>query len=446
MRYTPAMDQSYSFNNTKVLVMGLGRFGGGLGITRYLLRMGAHVTLNDRSTKDELRAPLEELGEHPNLTIALGHHDTDLLNDIDVLVVNPAVPRPWENEFISAASEKGLRITTEIEIAYRQLNPSNIIGITGSAGKSTTSAMTHHILRTLNLPSVLGGNIGGSLLDQLDQITEDTTVVLELSSAMLYWLWGRDTKHKPDHPAVACVTSYSPNHLDWHHDEAHYLASKKCIINTNSRVVLPESLKHWANDATRIISETDAVPGCAVPGQHNAMNAALAIACVQARHPDIPNVQLADAVRTFPGLPHRLHRCFEHQGVIYFDDSKSTTPQATLLAVDSLESIASRQRIHLIVGGYDKGSDLTPIAKLAPDLAGLYCIGTTAPSIVAAAGTHAYHAQTLERAMDEIHTHLSTGDLVLLSPGCASWDQFENYEHRGNRFVQLAKSLAGVHA
>ncbi len=446
MRYTPAMDQSYTLNNAKVLVMGLGRFGGGLGITRYLLRQGAHVTINDRSTREELRVPLEILGEHPNLTIVLGHHDPVLLKDIDVLVVNPAVPCPWENEFISAALENGINITTEIEIAYRQLNPSNIIAITGSAGKSTTSAMTHHILRALKFPSVLGGNIGGSLLDPLDQITKGTTVVLELSSAMLYWLWGRDTKSPPDHSAVACVTSYNPNHLDWHHDEAHYLACKKSILNANSKTVLPESLKHWANDSTHIISAADAVQGCAVPGQHNAMNAALAIACIHEIHPNIPFTQLIDAVRTFPGLPHRLHRCFEYQGVTYFDDSKSTTPQATLLAVDSLESIAPRQRIHLIVGGYNKGSDLTPIAKLAPDLAGLYCIGTTAPSIVDVAGTNAYHTQTLERAMDKIQSHLSFGDLVLLSPGCASWDQFENYEHRGRRFVELAKSYAGVTA
>ena len=446
MRYTPAMDQSYTFKDKNVLVMGLGRFGGGLGVTRFLLREGTRVILNDRSSTDELAAPLKELGDHPNLTLALGHHDPSVLEHVDILVVNPAVPRPWENEFINAATARGIRVTTEIEIAYRRLNPDRVIAITGSAGKSTTSAMTLHALRALDIPAVLGGNIGGSLLDQLEQITPDTTIVLELSSAMLYWLWVRDTKHKPVHPAVACITSYSPNHLDWHHDEAHYLASKKCILSANSKSVLPEALKHWANGATSIISETHAVPGCAVPGQHNAMNAALAIACVQARHPDIPNTQLADAVRTFRGLPHRLHRCFEHQGVIYFDDSKSTTPQATLLAVDSLESIAPRQRIHLIVGGYDKGSDLTPIAKLAPDLAGLYCIGTTASSIVAAAGTHAYHAQTLERAMDEIQNHLSSGDLVLLSPGCASWDQFENYEQRGNRFVQLAKSLAGVHA
>ena len=436
------MDQSYSFKDTNVLVMGLGRFGGGLGVTRFLLHEGARVILNDRSTADELADPLKDLGDHPNLTLALGHHDPSVLDNVDVLVVNPAVPRPWDNAFINAAAARGIQVTTEIEIAYRRLNPDRVIAITGSAGKSTTSAMTHHALRVLDIPSVLGGNIGGSLLDQLDTITPDTTIVLELSSAMLYWLWGRSSDDQPTHPAVSCVTSYNPNHLDWHADEMHYLASKKVILTPDRDSVLPESLQAWANANTRILTGNDAIEGCAVPGHHNAMNASFAIACIRGLHPHLSESDLIPAVRTFTGLPHRLHRSFEHQGVIYFDDSKSTTPQATLLAIKALETIAPRDRIHLIAGGYDKGSDLTPITKLAPELAGLYCIGTTAEAIVAASSSNAINCHTLDHAMHQIHTRTQSGHLVLLSPGCASWDQFENYEQRGQRFVELAKAHA----
>jgi UDP-N-acetylmuramoylalanine--D-glutamate ligase len=436
------MDQSYSFKDTNVLVMGLGRFGGGLGVTRFLLREGARVILNDRSSADELATPLKELGDHRNLTLALGHHDPSVLDNIDILVVNPAVPRPWDNAFINAAAARGIRVTTEIEIAYRLLNPDRVIAITGSAGKSTTSAMTHHALRALDIPSVLGGNIGGSLLDQLDTITPDTTIVLELSSAMLYWLWGRSTIDQPTHPAVSCVTSYNPNHLDWHADETHYLASKKLILTPDRDSVLPESLHDWANLNSRILTGNDAIEGCAVPGHHNAMNASFAIACIRGLHPHLSESDLIPAVQAFTGLPHRLHRSFEHQGVIYFDDSKSTTPQATLLAIKALETIAPRDRIHLIAGGYDKGSDLTPIANLAPELAGLYCIGTTAQSIVSASRSNAFNCNTLDHAMHQIHTRTQEGHLVLLSPGCASWDQFENYEQRGRRFVELAKAHA----
>jgi UDP-N-acetylmuramoylalanine--D-glutamate ligase len=172
------------------------------------------------------------------------------------------------------------------------------------------------------------------------------------------------------------------------------------------------------------------------------MNASFAIACIRGLHPHLSESDLIPAVQAFTGLPHRLHRSFEHQGVIYFDDSKSTTPQATLLAIKALETIAPRDRIHLIAGGYDKGSDLTPIANLAPELAGLYCIGTTAQSIVSASRSNAFNCNTLDHAMHQIHTRTQEGHLVLLSPGCASWDQFENYEQRGRRFVELAKAHA----
>ncbi len=446
MRYTPAMDQSYTFNNKQALVMGLGRFGGGLGVTRYLLRQGARVVLNDQASEEELSTSLADLGNQTGLSLALGHHSPRLLEDIDLLVVNPAVPRPWENAFIEAAVDKGIRVTTEIEIAYRQLNPDQIIAITGSAGKSTTCAMTHHALASNGLHSILGGNIGGSLLDRLGEISNDTTIVLELSSAMLYWLWGRELESPPSHPAVSCVTSFNANHLDWHGGLEHYHASKKHILCKKKRAVLPESLASWAYPNTRIVTKDHIIHGCEIPGSHNAMNAALAHACIQELHPQLEESEIVNAIRSFSGLPHRLNRCFEHNGVVYFDDSKSTTPQATLLAVDALQTLAPRNRVHLIVGGYDKGADLTSLAKLATELAGLYCIGTTAESIVSNAHRNAYLSQNLETAMQQIHSRAERGDLVVLSPGCASWDQFDNYEVRGTRFIQLAKNLAGVTA
>lgn len=426
--------------------MGLGRFGGGLGVTRYLLRQGARVVLNDQASEEDLGASLAELGSQSGLTLTLGHHSPQLLDDIDLLVVNPAVPRPWENAFIKAAIDKGIRVTTEIEIAYRQLNPDQTIAITGSAGKSTTCAMTHHALTSNGLHSILGGNIGGSLLDRLGEISNETTIVLELSSAMLYWLWGRSLENPPVHPAVSCVTSYNANHLDWHGGIEHYLASKKTILCKERRSVLPESLSSWAYPNTHIVTKDHIIQACETPGSHNAMNAALAHACIREMHPQLQESKIVNAIRSFTGLPHRLHRCFEHNGVVYFDDSKSTTPQATLLAVDAIQTLAPRDRVHLIVGGYDKGVDLTPIAKLATEMAGLYCIGTTAESIVSVANKNAYLSQNIDKAMQQIHSRVERGDLVLLSPGCASWDQFNNYEERGTRFVQLAKLHAGATA
>lgn len=426
--------------------MGLGRFGGGLGVTRHLLRQGACVILNDQSSPETLAEPLASLGEHANLKLELGHHNPALLDGVDLLVVNPAVPVPWDHPMVLGASERGIPITTEIEIACRQLNPERVIAITGSAGKSTTCAMAHFALSEIGVSCVLGGNIGGSLLDRVNEITPQTTIVLELSSAMLYWLWGRDHAHPIPHPAVSCVTSYNPNHLDWHGSEFHYENAKKSILHQEAASILPEELSDWLTGNGRVIANTDAISGCAVPGQHNAMNAALAAASIHAMHPEIEVDAIHDAIRSFPGLPHRLHRSLERDGIIYFDDSKSTTPQATKLAVESLKRMAPVGAIHLIAGGYDKGSDLSPIADLAPQLAGLYCIGSTAEKISSQATTNTYLCHTLEHAMECIHTRAENNAMILLSPGCASWDQFENYEQRGNRFIELARSQQGTTA
>lgn len=426
--------------------MGLGRFGGGLGVTRHLLDAGACVTLNDHASADDLAQPLDELGTHENLNIALGGHDPDLLEGVDLLVVNPAVPRPWQHPFIRAAMDRDIRITTEIEIAYRLLDPDRIIAITGSTGKSTTSTMAVSAL-TASDPhgAILAGNIGGSLLEHLDEIGPHADIVLELSSAMIHWLWGDEHPDPPPAPKVACVTNFSPNHLDWHASEAHYRASKQRLLEIlppTSTAVLGTAVADWARltkAQTRVVTEDAAIGGLSVPGKHNAMNAACALACAMALHPDSPPDSFVDAIRGFQGLPHRLNLCLEADNLRYYNDSKSTTPGATLLAVEALSERYRPDQIHLIAGGYDKGADLSPIARLAPDLAGLYTIGTTGPAIAAAAPANAHDCATLEQAMVCIAQRTQPGDAVLLSPGCASWDQFTNYEARGHAFVELAQ-------
>ncbi len=449
----PAID---TFKDKRAVVMGLGRFGGGLGVTRFLLDRGARVTLTDRAGADELAQPLAQLGRRPHLDIALGPHEPGLLDYADILIVNPAVPAPWRHPFITAARQRGITITTEIEIAYRFLDPGRVIAVTGSAGKSTTSAMTHHILAHHDSQTsrdreeaILGGNIGGSLLTRLDRIAPDALIVLELSSAMIHWLWGDDQTDPPAPPRVACVTSYAPNHLDWHESEQHYRRAKQRLIEIlplSSTAILTEPLADWGpltRARTQMVPPSQAIPGCAVPGAHNAINAACALAAARAMLPGADPALLTDSVRTFPALPHRLNRCHEANGVAYYDDSKCTVPGATLLAIEALSEHYRPDQIHLIAGGYDKGSVLTPIAGLAPALAGLYTIGDTGPAIARAAVSNAFPSETLERAMHTVIERAAPGDAVLLSPGCASWDQFTNYEQRGERFTALARQLTG---
>ncbi len=438
-----------AYKDLRVVVMGLGRFGGGLGIARWLAESGAHVLVTDPADKETLASSiteLKDLTDANSVEIVLGPHDPMLLNDADLLVVNPAVPTPWNHPFIQAAIDQGIELTTEIEIAYRQLDPSRVIAVTGTAGKSTTSAMIHHALNTTGHHSILAGNIGGSLLTQLNELTDDTIVVLELSSAMLHWLWAKSDSPLTG-PAVACITNCTPNHLDWHGSDEHYAASKQLLakaVPNNGHLILGDTLANWAQlsaSPTTLIAPTDALSACAVPGQHNALNAAMALAAAQALTQIDDPQPLIDVIRTFPGLPHRLNLICDAHGVRYYNDSKSTTPQATCLAIDALSEHTHRSCIHLIAGGYDKGSDLSPIAKLAPTLAGLYTIGATGQSL--ATDPNAHHCITLEAATKQAINNTKPGDLVVLSPGCASWDQFTNYEQRGDAFATLVRQLTG---
>ncbi len=316
--------------------------------------------------------------------------------------------------------------------------------MTGSAGKSTTAAMIHHLLcRAVAGTSTrahLGGNIGGSLLGSLEEIAPGDWIVLELSSAMLYWLAvaGTDEADEreptpPFSPAVAVLTNIAPNHLDWHGSFEHYRACKLAIF------------RHQMQDDVAIRPappSPDAVPiPLAIPGRHNQENARLAVRTVAAVTGQDPEA-LAPLLLDFSGLPHRLQVISRRGGILFVNDSKSTTPEATVLAVDAFPDSA---RIHLIAGGYDKRVDLAPIGALASRLARLYAIGSTASAIVAAdpSKSSSEHCGSLERAMRSALDRAREGDVVLLSPGCASWDQFENYEHRGRAFIELVRTAAG---
>jgi UDP-N-acetylmuramoylalanine--D-glutamate ligase len=379
-------------------------------------------------------AELVDLIERGTVTLHLGGHETADFTGCDLVVANPAVPRPWENEHLNAARSAGVPITTEIRLLIERLDRRRVIGVTGTAGKSTTAAMIHHILRRTGRRAHLGGNIGGSLLQHLGEIRPGDWVVLELSSAMLYWL-GAGVGHEDAagfSPHVAVLTNIAPNHVDWHGCLEHYEQSKGNIFAFQQP------------GDRRIIGEECADPPAAIPlnipGRHNQRNAAMALAAVR-QAVEIPPGQAAGLLADFPGLPHRLRLVAEHGTMRFYDDSKATTPAATVLAVESFEH---RGRVHLIAGGYDKKIDLAPIAELAGGLAGLYTIGATGRALAdAAGGGHAaVYCRTLDRAVALAIERMGPDDILLLSPGCASWDQFDNYEQRGAAFAQAVQSAA----
>lgn len=419
----------------RVTVMGLGRFGGGVGVTRWLVQHCARVLVTDLKPQQDLRESLAQLSpliDDGSVQLRLGRHVQTDFTTCDLVVANPAVPLPWNNSFLEAARGASVPITTEIRLLVDRLNRQRVIGITGTAGKSTTAAMIHHILTGTGTPAHLGGNIGGSLLNQLDEIQPHDWIVLELSSAMLYWL-GEDVGFDGAagwSPHVALLTNLHENHLDWHGSFSHYGQCKHNIFRYH------QSGDH-ALRGEELESPTDPIR-LQIPGAHNQRNAQMAIdaACVAAK---LDPAEAAASLGDFAGLPHRLQLVAEHEGLRFYNDSKSTTPQATVLAVESFDEA---NRIHLIAGGYDKGLDLSPITELAPSLDGLYTIGATGRGIAdaAARASRCEFCGSLDTAVDRAMSKMRTGDVLLLSPGCASWDQFENYEQRGEAFSRCVRS------
>ncbi len=459
------------WTDKRVTVMGLGRFGGGVGVTRWLVARGARVLVTDLAPPEKLAASLQQLSGL-DITLRLGRHEAVDFRDADLVVVNPAVPD--SSEFLQVARAAGVPITTEMNL-FLERCPARCIGVTGSVGKSTVTAMIGHVLEQAVQVSRppggegiarriwVGGNIGRSLLDALEQITPEDIVVLELSSFQL-----QRTAAVRWSPYLAVITGVTPNHLDWHGSFAHYLDAKLNIVRfqdrhdgrivIHDRAELREALERLRGDLFgvwryRLEGDVPVAEACAaaghdpqrfrwdglkleVPGRHNRENAAAALTVASLL--GVSTDAALKALSTFQALPHRLQKVAVRDGVTYFDDSKSTTPEAALTALQAMD-----RPVLVILGGYDKGSDLQAVAGEAARRARFVaCIGTTGPrlaELVSQAGGRAGVYPDLYAAMRACRQRARPGDAVLLSPACASWDQFPDYRARGELFASLAQ-------
>ncbi len=424
----------------RATVMGLGHFGGGVAVARWLAAQGAEVTVTDQAAAHQLVSSLEQLAEVPIARYRWGgHREADFL-DIDLLVVNPAV-RPG-NRFVEMARQAGARITTELEL-FLQHNPAGTIGITGSNGKSTTAAMLAAILRADGRNAWLGGNLGGSLLEHLDAMEPRDWVVLEMSSFQLARLGSTAPP-----PRVAIVTSFAPNHLDWHGDLAHYRAAKRSLFLRQSESNLTVLNTLDAEVATWLpmvqgkqvaLPPLGDLPSLRVPGWHNRANAACAAAAADALGCSAGAIR--QALGRFCGLPERLELLATLGGVRVYNDSAATTPESTLAALTAI-----REPIWLLAGGHDKGlSHASLAAEIAERCRGAAFFGSARERLrehVTACGsaTSCTTVESLPEAFAWCWERARPGEAILLSPACSSHDQFLNYRHRSSVFRTLVET------
>jgi UDP-N-acetylmuramoylalanine--D-glutamate ligase len=445
--------------------VGLGLFGGGVGVTRFLVREGAAVTVTDLKPAADLRESLDALTGLP-VTFKLGGHDEADFRSADLIVANPAVPR--HSKYLAIAESAGVPVTTEINLFFERCR-ARVLGVTGSSGKTTTTLLAGEMLRLADPRTRVGGNLGRPLVEEADAIPPDAPVVLELSSFQLDRL--RDIRRSPN---VAIVTNFAPNHLDVHGSLEEYRAAKQGIVTHQTgedTAVLnaddPEVSRWDKLCAGRVLEfsldrevargtflregqivgclSDRIAPVCSVhdlllPGRHNVADALAATAAALAW--GVSSDRVAAALRAFRGAEHRLELVAEANGVRYVNDSIATSPDRTVAALNAFDA-----PVLLIAGGYDKGIPFDPLGPaVARKARHLLLIGATADRIAEVVERHGatptiHRCASLPEAVEAASSLAAPGDVVLLSPACASYDMFRNFEERGKQFKELVRKI-----
>lgn len=449
------------FEGRRVLVLGLGRFGGGVETARFLVRVGADVVISDTAPRETLAASADA-AQALGAALVFGPQDDALLADCDAVFASPAMP--FDHALLRTATSRGIPVTTETN-EFLLRCPAPVFGVTGTKGKSTTTTLLAHILEAADHTVHLGGNIGRPLLGHVHEIRPSDRVVLELSSFQLWW-----AHHIRRSPHVTLVTNLMSDHLDRHGTQDEYARSKRAALDYQTGddiAVLPADDPAvrdagWfeAGRARRVTFgnqgdldlEGGAIVGAsgrascerlALPGAHNRRNA-LAAAAAACQDDAVTWEALERGLASAHPLPHRLDPVAEIDGVRYIDDSNATHPESTCVALAAFDA-----PIVLLAGGKDKGADTerlhTVIAERAKALIG---IGTTGPALAAAlepALQATRTAPTMEAAVEMAQQLAAPGDVVLLSPAFSSLDQFQSFAERGDRFRDVVKRL-GPHA
>lgn len=443
-----------------VVVLGLARSGA--AVARLLHRLGANVVVNDKKPREACPEAdeLEALG----IRVICGHHPDDLLSGhVDVLVKNPGIP--YSARPIRQAQEKGIPVITEVEVASG-LTASRMVGITGSNGKTTTTSLVGRMLSLGRIPSRIAGNIGMALSEVVQETRPDEWLVVELSS---FQLKGTDRFR----PKVATLLNVVPAHLDYHGTMEDYIASKQRLFR--NQTAEDAAVFNWDNQVCRETAATvksrvwwfsrrEAVPRgamvadgwirlrtdqeeipllpvkeVALPGSHHLENALAA--AVISHLCGCPTDAIVNTLRTFRGVEHRLEYVGTVNDVAYYNDSKATNAQAAIRALESFE-----QPIVWIGGGLDRGVDFNELVPVfAQRVKAVVAYGQSAPILLARAKEAGVpirrSVKDVTEAVLEASRAAKPGDVVLLSPACASWDMYTSFEERGSIFKQAVHRL-----
>lgn len=446
------------YNGKKALVCGMARSG--IAAAKLLNRLGARVTLQDMKKREEISAGVLAL-EGQGIVLYTGANPDEIACAQDLIVLSPGIP--CDLPFIAAAEKAGIEVISEVELAYR-LTPCPITAITGTNGKTTTTTLTGEIMKTAYSGTAVVGNIGIPYSEEVERLTEKDWVVAEISSFQM-------EKAKEFHPHISAVLNITPDHLNRHKTMDVYIAMKErvfakqtaadfCILNhgdeTCRKMADKTAAKVFFFDSSETLAEGIYLDGDAIEVRWGAINETLI-------HVDelqilgvhnYENVMAAaamgicagialDTIRAvlkgFAGVAHRIEYVATVDGVDYYNDSKGTNVDASIRAV-----LAMKKPIVLIGGGYDKGSSFDEWTKLFPGrVKHLVLIGVTAPKVRASAEKFGFTAisdcETFEEAVDLCREKAEDGDCVLLSPACASWGMFDNYEQRGDMFKEQVR-------
>ena len=451
--------QLAAINGQHALIIGLAREG--VDLARFLSAHGAQVTVTDVKTPEALAESVAAL-DGTSLTFHLGGHATTDVDGADVVYASPGVPP--DNVLLNHARERGVRVSSLVELFFA-LCPAPILGITGSAGKSTTTSLLGEMFQAAGREAFVGGNIGRPLLGKLENMTERSWVVMELSSFQLEPLQAS--------PHIALITNVTPNHLDRHPSMEAYWAAKGqilahqrpsdwAVLNADDEwslryrplartlrfslqgVVEGAYVAHAGGQEHVMLLGEPLLPTSEIPlrGRHNVANVLAAVAAAHAA--DLPREAMLAAIQSFNGVAHRLQTVAQRNGVTYVDDSIATAPERSIAALRAYE----REPLVLIAGGRDKHLPMREWAELiARRVKHVVLLGEMSQLVADALNAVApqYNAVTWASSMDDAVKQACdialAGDVVLLSPGGTSYDMYQDFEERGRDFARAVHSL-----